>query len=337
MIPRLSALALAAAWGCGARPSADVPAMELDGPPLEAAEIVLPEPVSSENDGFGFAVATDLRFQGNRLVVLETGNDRLVVFDEHLRATGYIGREGAGPGELRGAVGLAAWNDEYAVVEVNNARVTVFDASGAYLRSFHVPNGFSNLDYGRDGTIYVAAYDGRNYLLAADRRGTLRPFGERPWELYPDRMLAAPVPRVEGYVHFAVSGTGVYVYDPVLGALVGFDARGAWTGVCALPDHVRRGLVERAALVSRDFGGDGRRARPSITDMSVADDGRLLLLFPNVGAIGLLVDPVSCRGRAIEWAPEVDRHLGGFIGLVREGVLYRLSSDDLRLFRLTSE
>jgi len=285
----------------------------------------------------GFAIASGVQVRAGGLVVLETGNERLVVFDDQYRPLRYIGRAGAGPGELRGAVGLAAWRNEYAVVEVNNARVSVFDTSGAFIRSFPVPNGFSNIAYGPDGTIYVNSYDRENYLFAAERDGALRPFARRPLQFYPPDLLASPQ-TISGYVHFTVTADGsVYVYDQVLAAMVAFDTAGQSTGVRRLPRRLEEGLRERAALVAKDFGGDGRGAPASLSDLTLTDDGRLLLLFQNFGAIGLLIDPRSEEVREIRWGPDVDPALAGFGGVVRGDVFYRLTMDNLRLFRLTPE
>jgi hypothetical protein len=235
-------------------------------------------------------------------------------------------------------VGLAAWRNEYAVVEVNNARVSVFDTTGAFLRSFAVPNGFSNIGYAPDGTIYVNAHDRQNYLLAAGRDGTLRPFGARPLERYPVGVLAAPEAGLGGYVHFAVDAEGtVHAYDPVLGALVAFDPAGRRLALRVLPSSVLAALRRRAALVARDFGGRGSGAPANLTDLSLTDDGSLLLLFPTHDPIGLLVNPLTGGARALRWAPGADPALSGFGGIVRDGVFYRLTADDLRLFRLAFE
>jgi hypothetical protein len=286
----------------------------------------------------GFAIASDVGFLGGRIAVVETGNNRIVVFDGEYRPVRYIGREGAGPGELRDPAHIATWRSELAVTEVNNGRVSVFDSGGTYRRSFTIPNGFSTIGYGPDGTIYVNAYDGRNYLLAANRNGALRPFGERPWDLYPIETLAAPASQVSGYLRLAVAASGtVYVYDPIIGALAGMDSVGRRVSLRRLPARLVDGLRQQSALVSRDFGGSGRNAPANITGLSLTDDDQLLLLFPSVGAIGLLVRPSDWSAREIRWGPGLDPKFGGFGGVLHGDTLYRVSMDDLRLFRLTPE
>jgi hypothetical protein len=312
--------------------------LRTDDAPLVARELPLTRPISSEDDGMGFALAQDVVVHAGRLVVLETGNSRLVVFENGYQRRSYIAREGSGPGELRGAVGLAAWQDEYAVVEVNNSRVSVFDTAGRFLRSFTVPNGFSNIEYGPDGTIYVDSHDRDNYLLAVSRDGTLRPFGARPLELYPDEVLAAPQSRIGGYIHLAVSPDGtVHTYDPILAAVVSFDRAARRVALHRIPTALADRLSRAAAQVARDFGGEGKGAPANITDMSATDTGLVLLLFPNVGSIGLLIDPADFSAREIRWGPDVDQRLGGYGGVLRGDSLYRLSADDLRLFRLSPQ
>jgi hypothetical protein len=303
-----------------------------------AQETEVARPYSSEPDGMGFAVASAIAFHGDRLVVLETGNNRLVVFDDRHEPVAYLGREGSGPGEMRGGIDLAVWEDEYAVVEINNNRVSVFGADGAFVRSFAVPNGFTTLAYGPDGTIYVNAYDGANYLLAADREGTLRPFGERPWPLYGDEVMVRPASQAGGrfFVTAAASGM-IYVYDHILTALVELDSAGQVRGLHRLPAAIVEGLLNQSALMAKDFGGGGRGATAAITDLSLTDDGRLLLLFPNVGAIGLLVDPGDFTARLIKWSPEFDPRFGAGSGVLRGDTWYRLMGDEVRLFRLVPE
>ncbi|MDH3495841.1 MAG: hypothetical protein OER21_03700 [Gemmatimonadota bacterium] len=305
---------------------------------LVVQESVPAAPISSENDEFGFARAADLVFDGDRMLVLENGNDRIVRLDEQFRPEAYFGREGAGPGELRGAMSLAVWQDLYAVSEGTNARVSIFRSDGAFVRSLAVPHGFTEVQWGPDGSLFVCSYDDRNYFLRGDTAGPWRPFAERPWDLYPEEFRAMFRPIIHGDVQFVVAGTGaVHVYDEMLGSLVEYSPTGQRVAVRRLPQRILDGLIEQDALVLGDFGGDTRRARPGITDLSVTDDGRLFLLFPNVGAIGLLVDPRTNRAQAIKWPAEADQRYGGFGGVIRNGLFFRHSSDDVRIFKLIPE
>jgi len=333
--PRLCATALLV--GCWRGDGSALPTVDVDPGPIVAHEVVLKRPVSPESDGWGFARAAAVRFDGDRMLVLENGNSRLVVFDSAFRPLTYIGRPGAGPGELRGIYGLAVWEGEYAITEVNNGRISVFGADGAFRRIVLLPNGFTQVGYGPGGTLYVSAYDQRNYLLAIDRAGIARPFAERPWDLYPDAVLVTPL-LPGGSVWFAITDGGVvHVYDPQLGALVKFGPDGRRLTARRLPAALLDALTKHAALAERDFGGSGRGALPQVTSFSATDDGRLLLLFPaHEGMFGLLVDATTYRTRPLRWAPGTDPQLAGFGGVVHRGRFYRLASDEIRVFQLDS-
>jgi hypothetical protein len=232
-------------------------------------------------------------------------------------------------------LGLAVWRDEYAITEVQNGRISVFGVDGTFQRNVLLPNGFTRVAYGPDGTLYVSAYDQRNYLLAIDREGIARPFAERPWDLYPEAVLAAP--RLPGgEVDFAVTTDGlVHVYDAHLGALVKFGPDGRRISARRLPATVLDGLARSQALVERDFGGSGRNALPTITSFSATDDHRLLLLFPAIDDVfGLLVDAGTYHTRLLRWATKTEPPLAGAIGVVHRGRFYRLTSDEIRVFQL---
>lgn len=333
---RVSAAALLVACSRGTS-AVTIPEADSDPSPLIAHEVALERPISPEPDGGGFARAIDVRFQDDRMLVLEVANSRVVVFDSAFHPIQFIGRSGSGPGELRGIYGLAVWQDEYAVTEVNNGRISVFGAEGKFRRNVLLPNGFTQVAYGLDGTLYVSAYDQRNYLLAIDRDGIARPFAERPWDLYPDDVLAAPrLPGEEVWLATTADGMA-HVYDPHLGALVKFGPDGRRLTARRLPEAVLKGLTKRAALVERDFGGSGRNALPKITSFSATDDDRLLLLFPAIdGVFGLLVDAKTYHSRSLRWASGTDPQLAGGRGVIHRGLFYRLTMDGIRIFQLES-
>jgi hypothetical protein len=301
---------------------------------LIARPVALARPISPENDGYGFARGIDLRFDGDRLVVLENQNSRLVVFDTSWKPIGKIGKEGPGPGELRGAVRLDVHRGEYAVGEINNARISLFRRDGRFVRAFGVPEGFAEFAYGPDGRLYVNAIDSRHYLLAIDAAGLRRPFGSRAWELYPSQELNRPSPR-PGSVLVATGRDGsVHVYDQVLGAMVRFDPSGQRTAVVKLSEQILFGLRQADALVRQDFGGSAADAVPAATDLTATDDGRLLLLFPPVErTFGLLINPDTYEGTVLEWAEELGRQAGR-TGVIHLGRFYQLRNDEVAAFVL---
>jgi hypothetical protein len=333
---RRGMVALVAGLAChGEGKVGGIPRVELDPHPVMAREVAPVRPISPESDGEGFAGAANVRFDGERMLVLENRNSRMVVFDRELRPIAYIGRPGAGPGELRGIYGLAVWNGEYAITEVNNGRISVFGSDGTFRRTVNLGNGFTQVGYGPDGTLYVSAYDRRNYLMAVDREGIARPFAERPWDLYPAE-LAVPAPLLQDPTAFALTDSGtVHVYDADLGALVKYGTDGLRVLERRLPRRVLDGLEEYDRLSMQDFGGSGRGARPKVTGFSATDDGRLLLLFPSIdGVFGVLVNAATYRAALLEWGPGTDPQLAGSEGVIHRGVFYRLTADEIRTFQL---
>lgn len=325
--------------GCGSDTGvAGVPVMPLVEETLVASKMPLAGTISPEADGFGFARARDLRFSGDRLVVLENQNSRLVIFDRDLRPVQTIGREGAGPGELRGAFSIDVLPDQYAVAEINNVRITVFSPDGSFLRSFAVPAGMEQFAYGPDGTIYVNAYDGRHYMYAVNGESISTPFAERPRDLYLEAGLGE-TPASLGHVLVAVTRSGdVHLYDPLIAGLIRFDAAGTRTFMRSLPPRFREGLRTQTQLVAADFGGSGKGWGARATDLTVTDDDRLLLLFPPIdGVFGLIMDPETYAAQAVRWSPEVlaaRPGLGGASGVIRQGRFWHVVGDEVTVYTL---
>ena len=70
-------LALVAALGCrGEGKLGGIPRAEVDPNPVIAREIAPLRPISPETDGEGFAGAANVRFDGERMLVLENRNSR---------------------------------------------------------------------------------------------------------------------------------------------------------------------------------------------------------------------------------------------------------------------
>ena len=101
------------------------------------------------------------------------------------------------------------------------------------------------------------------------------------------------------------------------------------------------GLRAEDALLRSDFGGSASDAVAGATDLTVTDDGRLLLLFPVVDrVVGLLVDPTTKRATTIRWTEEAWRReprRGGGTGLIHRGVFYQLQGDEVHAYVLRPE
>lgn len=110
----------------------------------------------------GFARISEIAVDpSGRIAVFDVGRRTLVRFDSTGASLGQIGREGDGPGEYRdGASGwLAALGDgSLALWGGSTNRITLFDAGGAFVRTWGVEEGVglpTTLGAGADGTVRV--------------------------------------------------------------------------------------------------------------------------------------------------------------------------------------
>ena len=155
-----------------------------------AADVVLREVTAvgspGEGDGqFRFPGCVAVDSQG-RIVVADTFNDRIQVFDSGGDLLLTIGRYGFGEGELGTPQGVAVdREDRIIVADTFNHRVQVFDSTGRFLFAFGSPgSGDGEFDAPRgvavnaDGQIVVAD-TGNNRVQVFDGSGVfLYQFGE---------------------------------------------------------------------------------------------------------------------------------------------------------------
>ena len=330
--------ALTVACGANAESDARLQEMRIREAAVVAARVAIPSGISPENDGFGFALAMDLRVSGSSLAVLENGNSRIVVFDSLFRAIRTIGRDGAGPGELRGAFSMDAGPGFYAVAEINNARISIFDTSGVFQRSLGAP-GDAAFAFGPDGVLYMASGSVDHYLSRVDPEGLRQPFGDRPLHLYPVPVQRDRVPPGVGRELVAVGPAGdVFVFDRALAGLVRFGSDGARRGLTVLPSALREGLLEHQRRVYADFGDRRPVYEVAAGDLTVTDSGRLLLLFPAVErTFGLLIDPDGGLATRLEWSEgseEAARGAAGGFGVLEGSRLYRGLGDEVTVYQL---
>ena len=80
----------------------------------------------------------DVAPDGN-IFVLDSGNNRVVVFDNEGTPLHFFGQEGQGPGEFEGPWQLCLTTDRALVYDVRNRRLSVFDFGGELRSDQHLP------------------------------------------------------------------------------------------------------------------------------------------------------------------------------------------------------
>jgi hypothetical protein len=84
-----------------------------------------------------FRVTTALRLDDGRILVGDGGDHRLLLFDASGRLERLVGHEGEGPGEFKDLSLVSdAWPDSLLVWDAMARRLSVFDRSGTFVRSF---------------------------------------------------------------------------------------------------------------------------------------------------------------------------------------------------------
>jgi hypothetical protein len=279
---------------------------------------------------------------GDRVWVLEEGNDQLVRFDSTLTHAQSFAREGEGPGEIEFAQDLFTDGDRLIVAETGNGRFSSFDTTGAFLSSIAISRSprFAALAAGQ----LVATFDlPEAYAYAVDAKGRLTTHAARPEAVErlarsdPATYLAAGP-----YIAAAPSGELVVLDQSVL-ALSVFDADGKIVSTRLLPEPFRGNLL-RQRLTRLEAWGRNAQAfidSPAAKRIWLDREGRLLVLFPLPDAWGLLIDtktwiarplmlPENRRLHDILWAASDATLEGDRLFVVSHHQLYQFSVEGWR-------
>jgi len=293
MIKLVGAVALAGfSWACRG-PTTEPEQVSLTAPPLVAVERV-GERVETMADTLGLFQPNDLLSHPDGFLVVDTGNDRLVVFDRQLGILATIGSSGAGPGELEVPMFAEATADGFGVYEMSNARVSFFQRDGTFTGTVPLRGMIGDMALGEGGTIFVADAAPGAYLKRIDPDGGRADIG-----ILTPEAGAGRVSRQD--LVAATSEGGVLVLDNSIGRLVRFDADGALVKSADLPAPILESLRAGRAGVVGGFAKKGVRVLSPTLAKSLATqpDGRVLVLFTAHPYFGLLLDPETLSGRLL--------------------------------------
>ena len=294
------ALVFLAVGACGSdRPEPGAvsdPAFEL-GSPIEVAAIstdsleVTPEGSPSE-----FIKPADVVVYGDGVAVLEGGEGRVVLLDGSRRIVGRVGRRGAGPGEMRLGLALAAGPSAIFVNDVGLQRILILSPEGEELGV--MANSFGTFHTAAADSVVYAPIDSMSHYAARLTTEGATLVAPRRANSYQKGETVAPV-------RIAVDRVGrLHVFDERLGCLLRYANDGA-----EHPDLVRcmppgamtdslRASAENESLKGRPDEVKGRRATQT-KRLSVNADGSLLLLFNAAPVFGLVIDAGTYAARPL--------------------------------------
>ncbi|MGH7502757.1 MAG: hypothetical protein ACREL7_13500 [Longimicrobiales bacterium] len=323
--------------GCGVDASNDEGSGPLreDGPIRIVREIA----VAYEAEGEDFLYRpTDVVLSGDTIVVVDNGNDRLVLLDLELNVLGSIGRTGAGPGEFAAPVSVRVTPSEIIVAEIDNGRFSVFDRTGAFVRTIGDMALATEFALDSRGAMYRPAPSMTHHAyrvteegetLFAPRRDTVEEGPE--WDAI---MMGARESRVA-----VTAGDTMHVFNDTDGTLSKYAPDGTRLVTRELPGNLLDSLkAGRAALVnSLSRLGVNEYAATLIHSFATTERNEIIIALNAGNTVGLVVDPVTYRARRLtvpemnaNWAPlKTARAMA-----LRDDRLYIVSESQLYLYEV---
>ncbi len=295
-VVRVIVLALVAGAACQPTTGGGDAAL-IEEPPLVIGQRLAQGPASPGDTEFFFA-PTSLFVQDDTIVVIDTGNDRVVYLDRDLRFLGAVGREGEGPGELSAPTVARSHADTIVISEMENGRFTLLVRDGRFVRTLAVPGPFESFAVASDGALILPSRSGSHWATRVTEAGRT-PIARREATPTASTSYGLEHGLTEPWVALTAGDT-LHVFDGETGTLHKFSPAGLPVVSRRLPGELLQALFARRARFAEAFPGlPSARYAPLIKNMSVTPAGDLLLVFTAGRTAGLLIDPVHYRARRL--------------------------------------
>jgi hypothetical protein len=303
----ISLVALAILIGCGGDAEFERQEMTM-GPDLVASPIRARGPAGPEPE-LEFHRALDLDLIGDSIVIVDNGNDRIVMLDAGLRYVWSSGREGEGPGEFEAPFAVRTSSVGLTAIDFGNTRFTTLDRSGALIGTASAPHVTSTFGVRSDGAIVMPARLESHYLYIVGQQDRPVSFVERDTT----RAIADPFGDAGRPPLVAVTaGDTIHVFDETDFHLYKFDGGGQLRLRRGIPAGFRDSVYAKVEELVGALERGGYRVVGSTLAKTLkpAADGRLVLLVAAGTTVGFVIDPHTYEARRIvipeditEWAP----------------------------------
>ena len=294
------------------------------------------------SDSFALFRPADLALVEGGILIGDSGNDRLVLFDRGLSPVRTIGRSGAGPGELRQPFRVRTGFGFLVASELGNSRFSFYRLDGGFSHVVRRDGMEGVFDLLSDGTLVRGSVADGHYLLRVGLDGDTVSIGAIPPAVRALRK-SGPRPRWRSDLVVVTEGDTLHVFDNEVGALLKFDPAGRLHAMRTLPESFREEVVKRREDLFESLTGAGHRviSSPLAGHLSVTGEGGLLLWVGSDRIVGLLIDPHSYAARFVripdgsgDWSAPV---LNSMAAAMRDGTLFVLGREGLASFRLIDD
>jgi len=311
--------------------------MAESGAALVADSVLAEGPVARPGEPVDLFNATDIAVVGEAVVVVDNGNDRVVLLDAQLNVMRVVGRRGGGPGEYDGPFLVRPHAGGMVVLDPGNARFTLLEADGSFRDVVPAQVGVMPFAVTSSGEFYIPSRNRTEYLQRL-RGGESVPFAARPDTGAVTDSAQFSFGERDAFVA-VTAGDTVHVMDGAAGVLHKYAPTGERVLSRSLPAGLADTLLARSAEVAAQFQEGGRRVTaPFVKSFTPTRDGAMLLLVAgSANTCALRIDARTYAVQRIvrpderpEWQP-LCTAAGGWLA---EPVLYVVSGESVFAFRL---